>query len=294
MKVAVIGGNGQLGTDVAHAFKDDGNEVCALTHSDIEIGDSDSVAFCLEALAPQLIVNAAAMHHVENCQRESERAFAVNGIGARNVAITAHRIDAVLMHVSTDYVFDGCKGSPYVEEDAPRPLNAYGITKLAGEYFVRGTVEKHFVIRTSALYGKRPCRGKGGANFVELMLRLARERGEVRVVDDEVVSPTFTEDLARQMVALSRSKCYGLYNATAEGSCSWYEFAQQIFAVTGTRVNLEVAAPNEFVAKAPRPKRSVLENRALKLRGLNTFGPWQDGLDSYLGVLHLSGTTRTR
>jgi dTDP-4-dehydrorhamnose reductase len=186
------------------------------------------------------------------------------------------------MHVSTDYVFDGSKGSPYVEEDAPRPLSAYGITKLAGEHFVRCTTERHFVIRSSGLYGKSPCRAKGGLNFVELMLKLARERGEVRVVDGEVVSPTSTEELARQMVVLSRSECYGLYHATAEGSCSWYEYAREIFTMTNTRVTLKVAAPDEFPAKVPRPKYSVLENRALKIRGFNMFEPWQNALHKYL------------
>jgi len=191
-------------------------------------------------------------------------------------------LEAVLMHVSTDYVFDGSKGSPYVEEDAPRPLNVYGISKLAGEHFVRCATERHFVIRTSGLYGKRPCRAKEGLNFVELMLKLARERGEVCVVDSEVVSPTSTEELAQQMVMLSRSDRYGLYHATANGSCSWYEFAREIFVITETRVNLKVAAPNGFSARVPRPKYSVLENLALKSQGLNAFKPWQDGLREYL------------
>jgi dTDP-4-dehydrorhamnose reductase len=287
MKIAVVGASGQLGTDVVRAFGERGDEVCALTHSELEVTNLDAVGRRLGELGPQVIVNTAAMHHVENCEREPERAFAVNALGPRNLAQVARHLGAVLMHVGTDYVFDGSKASPYDETDAPRPLNVYGNTKLAGEYFVRGTTEKHFVVRTSGLYGKSPCRGKGGLNFVELMLKLARERGEVRVVDTEVVSPTSTGELARQMVALSRSECYGLYHATAEGSCSWYEFAREIFDVTGTRVSLKVASPNEFPAKVPRPSYSVLENRALKLLGLNTFRPWQDGLRDYLGIPEL-------
>ena len=199
------------------------------------------------------------------------------------------------MHVSTDYVFDGGKGSPYVEEDNPRPLNAYGISKLAGEHFVRSTTDKHFVLRTSALYGKSPCRAKGGLNFIELMLKLAKERDELRVVDSEVVTPTSTAELAQQIVELSRSDCYGLYHATAEGRCSWYEFAREIFALTGTSVRLNVAAPGEFPAKVARPSYSVLENRALKNRGLNTFKPWQDGLQKYLGQrIKVSATSVSR
>jgi dTDP-4-dehydrorhamnose reductase len=282
MKVAVIGADGQLGTDVGRAFSTHGDAVTHLTHSDIELSSIDSVSNRLTELRPELVVNTAAMHHVENCEREPERAFAVNGIGARNLAVVCRDLGAVLMHVSTDYVFDGAKYNPYGEDDAPRPLNAYGNTKLAGEYFVRSSTERHFVLRTSAIYGKSPCRAKGGLNFIELMLKLARERGEVRVVDSEFVTPTPTAELARQMVALSRCDSYGLYHATAEGSCSWHEFAKQIFALTNTKVNLLVAGPNEFPAKVPRPRYSVLENRALKTLRLNVFKSWQDGLHEYL------------
>src|SRR5579863_9312686 len=284
MKVAVIGGNGQLGCDVVEAFRDNGDEVCALTHSEIEVTDLDSVSRAFAPRGPQVIVNTSAMHHVETCEREPEKAFAVNALGPRNLARVARDLGAVLIHVSTDYVFDGSRTSPYQETDAPRPLNAYGITKLAGEYFVRSTTEKHFVLRTSGLYGKHLCRGKGGLNFVDLMLKMAKERPEVRVVDSEVVTPTHTRDLARQIVALSRKDCFGLYHATAEGCCSWFEFARTIFASTNTIANLKVAAPNEFPAKVPRPSYSVLENRGLKLRGVNTFQPWQDGLRDYLGL----------
>src|ERR1700678_1523048 len=283
MKVAVIGANGQLGSDLAIAFSENGDSVCGLTHSDLEISDLHCVSQALERVAPQVIVNTAAMHHVENCQHEPEKAFAINALGPRNLAIVARDLGAVLVHVSTDYVFDGAKCSPYSEEDCPHPLNAYGITKLAGEHFVRTTTAKHFVVRTSGLYGKSPCRAKGGLNFIELMLKLAKERGEVRVVDGEVVTPTSTAELAQQTVVLSRSDRYGLYHATAEGSCSWYEFAREIFAITGTPVRLQVAAPGDFPAKVPRPKYSVLENRGLKNAGLNTFTPWQVSLHKYLG-----------
>jgi dTDP-4-dehydrorhamnose reductase len=282
MKIAVIGADGQLGSDLVAAFATHGDVVSALTHSHIEIADPDSVSCVLEAIKPEVIINTAAMHHVESCEREPAKAFAVNGLGAKNLAVVAQGLRAVLMHVSTDYVFDGSKGSPYTETDNPLPLNAYGITKLAGEHFVRTHTEKHFVVRTSGLYGKSPCRAKGGLNFIELMLKLAKERGEVRVVDSEVVSPTSTADLAQQLVQLSRSECYGLYHATAEASCSWYEFAREIFALTDTPVRLHVARPGELPAKVPRPKYSVLENQALKARGLNTLKSWRDGLHTYL------------
>jgi dTDP-4-dehydrorhamnose reductase len=281
MKIAVIGGNGQLGTDVCRAFAVAGDEVCCLTHSDLEIADRASVCRTICDVAPTVVVNTAAMHHVDRCEENPERAYLVNGLGARNLAIASRETGAIFMHVSTDYVFDGDKASPYEESDAPRPLSAYGNTKLAGEYFVRSATERHFVVRTSALYGATACRAKG-RNFVELMLNLARERGEVRVVDSEFVTPTFTGELARQLLVLSRSQAYGLYHATAEGSCSWYEFAREIFQLTGTQVALKVAAGNEFPAKVSRPPYSVLENRGLKSIGLNVFRPWREGLCEYL------------
>jgi dTDP-4-dehydrorhamnose reductase len=284
MRVAVIGADGQLGSDVVCAFAGNGDEVHPFTHSDIEVSSLASVSQCLQELAPQLIVNTAAMHNVENCELEPERAFIVNGIGARNLSLVTRDMKATLMHISTDYVFDGAKKSPYTEQDSPRPLSVYGNTKLVGEYFVRSTVENHFVLRTSGLYGKYPCRAKGGLNFVELMLKLAAERSEVRVVDSEFVSPTSTVELARQIVILSRSNSYGLYHATAEGGCSWYEFASEIFALTNSKVSLNVAGPNEFPAKVARPKYSVLENYNLKAQGLNSFKPWREGLREYLGI----------
>ena len=284
MKVAVLGGNGQLGTDLVRAFAENADEALSLSHADIEIANPDSVRDALGKLQPQVIVNTTAMHHVENCEIDPGKAYAVNALGARSLAAVARDLGAVLIHISTDYVFDGAKGSPYEETDCPRPLNVYGNTKLAGEYFIRCGTERHFVVRSSGLYGKAPCRAKGGRNFVDLMLKLAKDRGEVKVVDNEWVTPTSTQELARQIVVLSRSEAYGLYHATAEGACSWYEFAREIFDITNTAVSLKVAGPNEFPAKVPRPTYSVLENRALKLQGLNVLRTWQDGLREYLGA----------
>jgi dTDP-4-dehydrorhamnose reductase len=282
MKVAVVGGNGQLGTDVILAFAANGDEVHSLTHADIEIASFDSVRDVVAGLGPQIIVNTAAMHQVESCELQPERGYAVNALGARNLALIAHDSGATLIHVSTDYVFDGGKRTPYEEADSPCPLNVYGNTKLSGEYFVRSVAARHFVLRTSGLYGASPCRAKGGRNFVDLMVKLGSERGQARVVDSEWVTPTYTRELARQIVALSRSDAYGLYHATAEGSCSWYEFAREIFRIAEIKVDLDIADPDAFPAKAPRPKYSVLENRGLKLLGLNTFAPWQEGLRLYL------------
>jgi len=275
-----------LGSDICAAFAANGDTVTALTHAEIEIVSPESVNTVLDEIAPELVINPAAMHHVEKCELDPAGSFAVNGIGARNVAKWAAGKGAAVAYISTDYVFggDAAKNTPYVESDAPAPLNVYGVTKVAGEHFTQSENPKHFVLRVSGLYGVSPCRAKGGLNFVELMMKLSREREELRVVDDEYVSPTPTSQVAKQLVKLSRTDAYALYHATTEESCSWYEFAKEIFALTGAKVRLEKAAPGEFPAKVPRPKYSVLDNAALHAASLNVFTDWRQGLRDYLAA----------
>lgn len=282
MKVAVIGASGQLGMDICAAFREAGHDVAELTHAEIEITDAETVKAVLAAIAPQAIINTAAMHHVEQCEADPARSYAVNGIGTRNLARAAAELDAYFLHVSTDYVFDGTKAAPYVETDAPRPLNVYGNTKLAGEHFALTACPKGAVLRVSGVYGTNPCRAKGGMNFVRLMLKLAAERPELRVVDDEILTPTYTVDIARQIVKLAEAGATGLFHGTAQGACSWHEFAMAIFEISGTTANLQKARPGEFPAKVPRPSYSVLENAALKARGLDVMPHWRDGLTRYL------------
>lgn len=284
MRIAVIGSDGQLGMDVCQEFEQSGDEVHRLGHTQVEIASSESVQDIVSKIGPDVVVNTAAFHQVEQCEQDPTKAFAINALGTRNVSATAARLGAIMIHVSTDYVFDGCKGTPYVEKDLPQPLNVYGNTKLAGEYFVSTASPRYFVLRTSALYGKHPCRAKGGLNFVELMRKLANEGKEIRVVDSEIVTPTATSELARQMVKLSRCDAFGLYHATAEGGCSWYQFAKEIFDLTGTEARLQIANPADFPAKVRRPKYSVLENAGLKSIGMNVLRPWQDGLKDYLAA----------
>jgi dTDP-4-dehydrorhamnose reductase len=282
MKVAVIGANGQLGADVSREFNRHGDDVYGLSHSDIEICSLESVRDVLGDAKPRIIVNTAAMHNVESCEKNPLKAYEVNALGPLNLTHVARHIGAVIVHISTDYVFDGSKKEPYLEADPANPLNVYGNTKLAGEAFIQSTTDKYYILRTSALYGTNPCRAKGGRNFVDLMLKLAPEREELRVVDDEIISPTSTSELARQIVVLSQTDNFGLFHATAEGNCTWYEFAAKIFDLARAKTKLTVAAPNEFPSKVPRPKYSVLENNALKVLGLNSFQTWEEGLRSYL------------
>ncbi len=282
MKVAVIGANGQLGYDIVKEFESSGNEVIRLDHSQIEVSDIDSVSSALKNAGAGIVINTSAMHNVEKCELEPAHSFAVNGIGARNLALACNDIKSTLIHISTDYVFDGSKRAPYIEADKTSPLNVYGNTKVSGEQFIESISERYFVVRTSGVYGHNPCRAKGGLNFVELMLKFAKEKPEIRVVDDEILTPTYTSEIAGLLVRLAFSDAYGLYHATAEGSCSWYEFAKEIFRLSGLNVNLNKANPGEFPMKVPRPKYSVLENSNLKKIGLDNFKPWNTALKDYL------------
>jgi dTDP-4-dehydrorhamnose reductase len=282
MKVAVIGANGQLGSDVYRAFQNNVDNVVALNHDAFEVSDLKVVDSVMHDLTPDLVVNTAAMHNVETCEEDPAKAFLVNGVGARNLAQVSNDMGYTLMHISTDYVFDGAKQAPYTEEDCPNPLNVYGNTKLSGELFVRTIAKKYFILRVSGLYGMNPCRAKGGLNFVTLMLKLAKERDELRVVDDEILTPTYTNDIAHQIVHLSQCTDYGLYHVTDQEACSWYEFARKIFEFTNASVRLSVADPGEFPAKVSRPKYSVLENKALQSVKLDIMPHWSVGLKRYL------------
>lgn len=282
MKVAILGANGQLGCDVAAAFRRREHQVAEFTHDHVEVTSLESVRNALGNFQPDLVINTAAFHNVEKCEADPDRAYAVNAAGAQNLAQVTQSLGSRLMHLSTDYVFDGKKQSPYLENDPALPTNIYGMSKLAGENFVRALNPRHFVVRVSAIYGAHPCRAKGGLNFVELMLKLSREREVIRVVADEFVTPTPTLQIAEQLEVLSGTSEYGLYHATAEGSCSWYEFARAIFDISGSTVRLDRAEPGEFPTKVPRPKFSVLENAALKQKSLNVFTHWKNGLTDYL------------
>jgi len=202
----------------------------------------------------------------------------------------------VLVHISTNYVFDGQKREPYTEDDPPNPLSVYGASKLTGEYFARNICPKHFVIRTSGLYGVAGSRAKGG-NFVETMIRLAKERKPIRVVTDQVLTPTYTRDLAEKIKELLQTEAYGLYHITNSGQCSWYEFAAKIFELLGGKPDFGPTTSAEFGAKAKRPAYSVLAHERLKQLGLDDLRLWPEALEAYLeekGYRRIRGTESRR
>lgn len=285
MKIAIIGANGQLGSDLFEVLSKQHN-VTGLNHSDIEITDIDSVNKMLSSLQPDIFINTAAYHVVPEAEKFPDKAFAINGSAVLNLAKVCQDKKIRLVHYSTDYVFDGAKQKPYTESDRPNPLNVYANTKLAGEYFALNYCDRSFVIRVSGIYGKIPCRAKGG-NFISTMLKLAKEKPEVRVVNDEVLTPTPTLEIAKNTENLINSDAYGLYHMSCEGEVSWYEFAKTIWDTLKLQTPLYSASVKDFPLVVKRPFYSVMENSNLKKIGINKMQNWKDSLEKFLENTYL-------
>lgn len=285
MNVLVLGAEGQLGQDLCAVFSD-----VALHRADLDgdfhhldITDAAATrALIVDTIKPDVVFNCAAAHNVPQCEQEPGLAFAVNAAGARNVAVACAAAGARLVHVSTDYVFGDGGARPFVEEDCPRPLSVYAASKLAGEHLIGSVLDDHLVVRTAAIYGKSACRAKGGRNFIGTMLHLASTRPEVKVVTDEITTPTYTLALARQMRLLAERGAPGTYHATCQGSCSWFDFARAIFEETGTETNLVPTTSAEFQSPVRRPAYSVLDNAHARAQGLDIMPPWREALKAYL------------
>lgn len=281
MKIAILGANGQLGTDLVKEFAASRADVCPLTHSDVSVEDFDSLRTALATIKPSCIINTTAFHVVPQCEEDPLQAFRVNSLGALNVAKVCRELGAVNVYYSTDYVFDGKKLAPYVETDAPNPLNVYASTKLLGEYYTLNNSQNAVVLRVSGLYGKIPCRAKGG-NFITTMIKASKEKPEVKVVHDEILTPTPTQEIASRTMDIVNSGAQGLFHLTCEGQCSWYEFAEVIFSVLKLKTPLRSCSVKDFPAKIKRPFFSVLENKRLKDLKLPQMPHWKDALIAFL------------
>ena len=273
MKVLITGAGGMLGRDVALAAANAGHEVIALARTDLDVTDAAAVSGRFERDRPGAVINCAAWTDVDGAESAEEEARQVNGEGAGNVAKAARSVGAKVVYVSSDYVFDGTKGSPYVETDQTGPISAYGRTKLAGEEATAVACREHFIVRSSWLFGI------GGSNFVETMLHLADDHGEVLVVRDQVGSPTYTWHLAYGLVRLIDGSAYGIHHMAAAGQCSWYEFAREIFEQAGCEVKVLSSTTDMLGRPAPRPPFSALVSERTHAIELPA---WQDGLAGYL------------
>lgn len=296
MKILLLGGNGQLGTDLraalaAHAVTATAREpVPGSGLRALDVTDPAGCAALIAEIGPDLVLNTTAFHRVDDIERDAGQALKVNALAAHQLALACRAADCAFLHISTDYVFDGAKRAPYTETDAPNPLSAYGASKFAGELLIRNAWRKHYIVRSCGLYGRAGASGKGG-NFVNTMLRLAREGKPIRVVADQICAPTATADLAASIARLIETGAYGTYHLTSGGQCAWSAFAEEIFQLAAAR-GLLAAAPivtpitsAEYGAPAHRPPYSVLANRAAADLGLPPMRAWPEALAAYVAGL---------
>lgn len=278
MKVLITGAQGQLGTDMVLCLKRHPAkyQVFGYGRTDLDITDVSQVAKIFEQVKPDVVIHTAAYTQVDQAETDCDRAYSVNALGTRNLVGEAEKVGTKFVYISTDYVFDGQKGTPYSEADQTNPQSVYGQSKRAGEEFVLSLSSKYFIVRTSWVYGKY------GANFVKTMLKMGNEKKPLKVVDDQFGSPTYTVDLASFLQQLIDTERYGIYHATNSGSSSWYEFAKEIFEVAGMQVELSPCTTKDFPRPAPRPAYSVLEHVGIQRSGFEDLRPWQEGLKDFL------------
>ena len=270
MKILIAGAGGQLGLELKDLLPKKGHEVIALGHKELDITDASTVASALNQHSPDLVINAAAYTNVDGCETEVESAYRANSLGPRNLAVHCGRLGCELLHVSTNYVFDGDREAPYEPFDLPNPRSVYAKTKLDGEEYVKHLCSRWYIVRSAGVYGE-------GHNFVRTMLRVGRERDFLKVKDDEYVSPTYARDLAEGIAEILDSRLYGLYHVTNSGSCSWYEFTREIFRLSGIEVEVHPVPSSEYPLPAPRPANGVLSTL-----GSPELRHWREALADYL------------
>ncbi|MTI80117.1 MAG: dTDP-4-dehydrorhamnose reductase [Firmicutes bacterium] len=276
MHVLITGVKGMLGADIYQSISSK-YKVTGVGHTELDITNKEEVINTLNNLKPELVINCAAYTKVDDCEKNTAKAFSVNGEGVKNLATVCGELGTVLLQVSTDYVFDGFKKSPYSENDLTNPKSIYGKSKLAGEEYIENMLEKYFIVRTSWLFGNN------GNNFVSTILRLAKERNELSIVYDQVGSPTYTRDLAGAITKLINSTNYGTYHITNSHHCSWYELAKEILYLADIKeVKVKPITTTQFNRPAPRPAFSVLENKQWQATGNTLLRPYSEALADYL------------
>lgn len=276
IKVLVTGVNGQLGYDVVKRLNELGIEAIGVSRNDFDIRDRDQTQDYILKNKPDVIVHCAAYTAVDKAEDEKEKCYVINVEGTKNIAEACKKIDAKMVYISSDYVFDGQGIEPQSESKATNPVNYYGYCKEQGERVVRDIVEKHFIIRTSWVYGKN------GGNFVKTMLKLAQMKDEINVVNDQIGAPTYTKDLAILICDMIQTTKYGTYHGVNEGYCSWYEFALAIFEKVGVNIKVNPVPSSKYPTKAIRPLNSRLSKKNLDKNGFKRLPKWKDALDRYL------------
>ena len=279
MKILITGSNGMLGHDLIEVLKDE-HELVLTTSKTLDITVEDKVMDFICDINPDVVINSAAYTDVDGCEENQDIAYGVNGDGVKNLALACKEVDCPLVHVSTDYIFNGKNTRPWVEDDEIGPISVYGKSKLKGEEAILEILDKFFIVRTAWLYGIN------GKNFPKTMLELAKNHSEITVVYDEVGTPTYTPDLAGAISELIKTDYYGIYHITNSGSCSWCEFAKYIFEVADEDVKVIPVTASEFARPAPRPSYSVLENKNWVKNGFEPLRSYKDAIKEYLELLN--------
>jgi len=278
MKILITGSNGMLGHDLKEVLKDE-HELILTTSKTLDITDKEQVIEFVEDSKPDIIINSAAYTDVDGCEENKDLAYAVNGEGVRNLALACREVDCALLHISTDYVFDGTARDPITEDGEIGPISVYGKSKLEGEKAILEILDKYFIVRTAWLYGIN------GKNFPKTMLELAENHSEITVVYDEVGTPTYTPDLAYGISQLIETDKYGIYHLTNSGYCSWCEFSRLIFEIAEKDVKVIPVTASEFARPAPRPNYSVLENKNWIDNGFKPLRDYKEAIREYIELI---------
>lgn len=276
MRVLVTGVKGQLGYDVVKELEKRGHQPIGVDRDEMDLVDNEAIRTFIMDLKPEAIIHCAAYTAVDKAEEEVEVCYQVNAEATKVIAQCAKELDINLIYISTDYVFDGTKEGEYVETDTPNPINVYGASKLLGEQYVQELLEKYYIVRISWVFGEN------GNNFIKTMRRLGLERDELNIIDDQVGSPTCTADLAPLLVDMMETNKYGIYHATNEGFCSWYEFANEIFKQSGIEVKTNPITTDQYPTAAKRPMNSKMSKEKLNQSGFTLLPSWQDALERYL------------
>ncbi len=276
MKVLVTGANGQLGYDLIKELNKRNIKNIGVDKNDFDItNQSETENFILNS-KPDAIIHCAAYTNVNKAENEKDLCYKINVDGTKNIASACKKIDAKMIYISTDYIFDGKKNSPYEIDDNPNPLNFYGKTKLDGENIIKNSLEKYFIVRISWVFGKN------GNNFVKTMLNLSQTQNELNIVSDQIGSPTYTVDLSKILCDMVLTDKYGIYHATNENYCSWYEFAQEIFKISDIKIKLNPVETKDFPSKAKRALNSRLSKKKLPESNFSKLPTWQNALARFL------------
>lgn len=279
MKVLVTGVKGQLGYDVVKDLEKRGHQPIGVDRDEMDLMDNEAIRTFIMNLKPEAIIHCAAYTAVDKAEEEVETCYQINAESVKVISECAKELDVKLIYISTDYVFDGTKEGEYVETDLPNPINVYGASKLKGEQYVQTLLEKYYIVRISWVFGVN------GNNFIKTMRRLGSERDELNIINDQVGSPTYTADLAPLLVDMMETDKYGIYHVTNEETCSWYEFANEIFKQSRIEVKTNPITTDQYPTAAKRPMNSRMSKAKLKANGFNLLPTWQQALAHYLKLI---------